>query len=122
MTKRLDVRQTNNVITGTRLAAEIPASTQSRRAFLVVGAYGGDPKRPRRVSRYLNADHGDDHYWLRVVEIDKGHMSRPDSDDFEHELVALKGIASIVELETELGRYLDDFSSLDVPWRLDYVV
>jgi hypothetical protein len=116
------MRQINNLVTGTRLAAEIPASSESRRAFLVVGAYRDDPMRPDSVSRFLNADHRSDQFWLRTFEIDRDHIGRPDSDDFIHELADQEGISTIEELERLLSQYLNDLSALDVHWRLDYPV
>jgi hypothetical protein len=63
--QHLDTRQRNNLLTGNSLAAELPATSPERRAFVVVGAYR-DVGRPggARVSRFLNADQSDVRFWL----------------------------------------------------------
>ena len=48
MAGRLDMRQRNNLHIGNALAAEIPPSAASRRAFVVVTPYYADP-RPKKT-------------------------------------------------------------------------
>jgi len=113
--QHLDMRQRNNLITGNELAAELPASSPERRAFVVVGAYR-DVGRPggARVSKYLNADQSDVRFWLRKHEIDKVFIEHgwwPGENDLL-DSVLTTGISSIETLEAELAHYLDDFTRL----------
>jgi hypothetical protein len=115
MQQRLDMRQHNNLITGNDLAADLPATSPERRAFVVVGAYR-DVGRPggARVSRFLNADQSDVRFWLRKYEVDElfiQHGWWPGEGDLQ-DAVFIKGIPSIEALEAELAHYLDDFAGL----------
>lgn len=97
------------------MAAGIPASSERRRAFVVVGARR-DVGRPggARVSQILNAEQPDMRFSLRRYEIDKDLLAsgRYPAEDDLHDSVHSKGIASGEALERELARHLHDLSVL----------
>ena len=116
MAKKLDIRQLNNLLTGTGLAAEIPASSENLRAFVVIAAYKSGGGRP---SKFLNAADQDDLLFsLRKYEVEKQYIDDWDVDHYMHNAIRKTGIASIEELERALAEFLDDFSALDVSWRV----
>jgi hypothetical protein len=97
MSKNLDVWQTNMLLTGKMLGAEIPAPSKGHRAFLYVGGYSIDQiglsiehKRlgmRKRPSIFLNGDHSDVRCGIRVMETDEVHIGSPyEPDAFEREL------------------------------------
>jgi hypothetical protein len=120
--RQLSARQVNNLITGTPLAAEVTASSPHKRAFIVIGAYLDDPLKPKSVSKYLNADHRLNRYWLRIFEIDRAHIALPQAGEFEEEKIYQIDITSLEELEERLSNYVTDFSDLEVSWKLDYPI
>lgn len=119
MAKKLDIRQLNNLLTGTALVAEIPASSEDLRAFMVISAYKSGGGRP---SKFLNAADQDMLlFMLRTYEVEKQYYIdgyRDDVDHYMHNSIRKRGIASIEALEQELAEYLDDFAALDVSWRV----
>jgi hypothetical protein len=116
MAKKLDVRQLNNLLTGKTLAAEIPASSDDWRAFVVIHAYksgGGDP------SKFLNAaDQADLLFAFTKYEVERQHLWDDDVDYYIHNVIRRRDIASIEALEWALADYLDDFAALDLSWRV----
>lgn len=120
MREKLDTWQINNLITGKPLGAEVSAGSEEDRAFLSVIAYSIDPERRGNVSQFLNADHSDMRFRIRVVEIERTRIDLPDADHFEREITYEEGIENVEELERALTAYLDDFSKLVQPWNLDY--
>jgi hypothetical protein len=116
MRQKLDTWQTNMLLTGKPLGAEIPAPTANCRAFLNVSSYCEGADSAKRPSIFLNGDHSDVRFELRVVEVANEYVGNPvvgwDWDLYERELAKQSGIASIDELEQVLHSYLDDFSSL----------
>ena len=123
--QKLDTKQINNLITGNSLAAEIQATADNMRAFVVIRAYvfRGKEKSGGRVSRVLNGkDKKDIRFWLRKYEIEKKYVEDEwyyGSDDELVNSIYLEDIMGINQLETELSKYLDDFSILDVEWKCD---
>ena len=117
---KLDTWQTNMLLTGKGLGAEIAPETEGYRAFLYVWGYSVDPARGRRPSIFLNADHSDVRFAFRAVELPPAYLDDDDADYFEHELGAQREIASLEALESALAPYLDDLSRLISRARLAY--
>lgn len=126
MSRDLTIQQRNNLCIGNRLAAEVPASSDDCRAFVVIGAYlpsdhGSGGARPPKA---LNSpEHDKLCFWLRSYEVERRVLAREDDwvlrDEDLHRSVRRRGIASFEELEHALHEYLDDFAALDVEWRRD---
>jgi hypothetical protein len=122
MTRRLNIQQLNNLYTGNSLAVEIPATSEQRRAFVVIGAYRKTGKPGGgRVSKFLNAPHDDMRFWFRKYEIPSDYIENDwDVTDEElYEATFRLDIPVIAELECELEKFLQDFSGLDVSWKRD---
>jgi hypothetical protein len=116
MRQKLDIWQTNMLLTGKPLGAEIPAPAVNCRAFLSVSSYCEGPDRAKRPSIFLNGDHSDVRFTVRVVEVANEHfdtwIATLDTDHYERELVRHTGIANSEALEEVLDAYLDDTSRL----------
>lgn len=113
--KRLNMKQYNNVITGNILCAELPTDTPKHRAFLRVRAYtpGLPPSKRQKISKVLNRSSDDLHFRLEKYEVDISTLeSWNDQRENYKEYVCIDNLSSIEELETELGKYLQDFSLL----------
>ena len=119
MAKKLDIRQLNNLLTGKELAAEIQASSEDLRAFVVIAAYKSGGGRP---SKFLNAADQDTLLFrLGKYEVEKQYYIDgywDDVDHYMHNSIHKTGITSIEALEGELAEFLDDLSALDVSWRV----
>ncbi len=121
MGQRLDTWQRNMLLIGATLAAEFPAQSAHCRAFVYVTGYSVDPTRHGRPSRFLNADHTDLRFAVRVFEIDEEASHLPyDKDYDEHDLLVRDEIGSFEDLEDVLSSHLADFSTLLDYARLDY--
>lgn len=55
---------------------------------------------------------------LRKYEVEKQYINSGDEDYYTHNATHQKGIASIKQLEEALSEWLDDFSKLDLSWRV----
>ncbi|WIG59497.1 MAG: hypothetical protein OJF49_002244 [Ktedonobacterales bacterium] len=126
MRKSLDTWQINMLLTGHSLGVEIPAPSKHCRAFMLIhsfsiapGKYGHGHTRP---SIFLNADHSDARFRIRVFEIDEAHIHFDtwDRDRYERDIASQADIVSIAQLEEALSAYLDDFSALVDPIKLGY--
>ena len=114
MTTKLNAWQINMLITGKKLGAETQSTSQDRRAFVYVEGYSVDPRRQGRPSVFLNADHSDVRFSIRVFELDKALVGSPyDTDYYEQDVTNRDEIATIAELEEILGAYLSDLAVLD---------
>jgi len=120
---KLDTRQINMLMTGQSLAIEIASTSNSMRAFVVIGAYkrsehiGG-----ARLSKYLNSpDKSEAIFWLRKYEIKRQYVDDECyvSDDELVNSVFMDNIKDISQLERELSKYLCDYSRLDAEWKCD---
>lgn len=120
MSARLDTWQTNMLLTGKGLGAEIAPKSEGYRAFLYVWGNSVDPVRRGRPSIFLNADHSDVRFAFRAVELPEQYLDDDDADYYERELGAQREIASIEALERALAPYLDDLSRLISRARLAY--
>lgn len=136
MTQQLDIRQRNNLLVGNRLAAEITATRESRKAFVVVTPYrednGESPYdalgrwRPKTFSKYINADHRDIRFNVVVFDVETTVLasyieeSRRSYDAAieVNTLAAYSGIDSLERLEEAFTNHSNDLSSLDVDWRV----
>jgi hypothetical protein len=115
MTKQLNMWQKNNLLIGNDLAAKITASNNDFRAFVSIGSYLPSPGGGRRPSNILNAKNQDKiRFWLRKYEIHKDYIENMwDVSDNDLRNSSFRNeISSLDELETELGKYLEDFSQL----------
>jgi hypothetical protein len=119
--KKLSIKQINNLMTGTALAVEISTSSEEIKAFIVVGSYTIDERGlPDKVSKYLNdKSKGKVLFWLRKYEVKVEYIDEYISDDELESSIHIKKIESISDLEDELGKYLEDFSVLDVEWKCE---
>jgi hypothetical protein len=113
--------QRNNLIIGTRLAAELQASSPELRAFVVIGAYRQTPSGPKRPSKMLNAEHDTLRFWLRKYEVSRQALAM-DEDIIDEDLIHdiyIRDIQSIDQLEQELAQHMQDFSRMEVSWKVD---
>ena len=118
MAQQLNIRQRNNLLTGNRLAAEVPASAPNLRAFIEIWAHAAD-REWGGVSKFLNADTSNLRFDLWKYEIDRSYYDTDgwDWDRFVRgDIHKVKDIPTIEDLERILAEYLDDVSILD--WRL----
>ena len=121
--QKLSLKQSNNLIIGTALAAEISSTSENLRAFISIGTYCyNENGRAAAVSKFLNGkDKKSIRFILRKYEIPKEYIEN-DWDVCDEELinsVFINTIKSIDKLESELSKYLDDFSKLDCAWKCD---
>ncbi|GCE23612.1 hypothetical protein [Dictyobacter kobayashii] len=120
--QKFNVFQKNNLLVGTHLAIEIPSSSPELRAFVIIGSYIEASRGARRPSKFLNADHQDLRFWLRKYEITKKLLASNDLDIHESQLenfVYMNGFQNIETLEEKSCEYVDDFSSINVAWKLN---
>ena len=118
---KLTTFQRNNLLTGTRLAAELQASSPELRAFVVIGAYRQTQSGPKRPSKMLNAEHDTLRFWLRTYEVSR-HALAMDEDIIDEDLIHeiyIRDIQSIDQLEQELAQHIQDFSRMEVSWKID---
>jgi hypothetical protein len=116
-----NIDQRNNLIIGTSLAAEIPASTLELKAYIVIGSYDIKNGRASASSRILNRDQDDLRFWLHKYEIDKKYLGSTDEiaeEQLVHNIFK-NDIQDIEQLEREVEKYLDDFSLLQIQWKFD---
>jgi hypothetical protein len=117
----LNIFQRNNLLTGTHLAAEVPSTSPDLRAFVVVGAYVQDQTKSSKPARILNVDQDNLRFWLRKYEVNRQDLAI-DKDITEKDLlrpVYLRDIQTIEDLEDTLEKYIQDFSVLQVSWKVD---
>ena len=113
--------QRNNLLIGTRLAAELQASSAELRAFVVIGAYAQTQSGPKSPSKMLNAEQDTLRFWLRTYEVSR-HALAMDEDIIDEDLIHeiyIHDIQSIEQLEQELAQYIQDFSCMEVSWKID---
>jgi hypothetical protein len=118
---RFSTFQNNNLFTGVELAAELPSTSPERRAFVVVGAYIQTSRGATSPSTVLNVDKPDLRFWLRKYEVNKSYLEN-DWDIVDHDLVDsiyLNNIQTLESLEAELEKYIQDFSIMEVAWKVD---
>ena len=119
--KNLDTFQKNCIVTGTGLAAEIPSTSSELRAFVEIGSYTKTLRGAAKPSKFLNVDDSNLRFWIRKYEARKKDIEN-DLDITQDELINsiyVNDIQSIEDLEAEIGKYLGDFSLLQVKWKVD---
>ncbi|TYQ15488.1 UNVERIFIED_CONTAM: hypothetical protein Cloal_1948 [Acetivibrio alkalicellulosi] len=121
--KKLNTRQLNNLLTGNSLAIEIESSSNELRAFIVFSAYVyNEEKISHNVSKFLNDTNKKNiYFWMRKYEIKKDYIENGlnVSEDKLINSVFINNIKNIDHLESELSKYLNDFSAIDVEWKFD---
>lgn len=125
MSQQLNTWQVNMLITGKALATELPAASPSCRAFVYIYGYSSNPARHGRPSKFINADHSDVRFRLRIFEVGEADMSAIvangyESDYYERDVLYQNGIASLQDLETILRTTVDDFSALTNSVKIAY--
>lgn len=112
----LSQQQINNLITGREMAAELPASKDGFRRFLIIlplemGKYG----KFTAVSKVLSRSKYETvYFWVRVYELPSEYIEKQ-WDVTEDELTSCRDlgkIQGITALETVIKEYLQDFSIL----------
>lgn len=113
--------QRNNLLIGTRLAAELQASSPELRAFVVIGAYAQTQSGPRRPSKILNAEQDNLRFFLSKYEVSRHALAMDEyiSDKNLIDAIYIHDIQSIDQLEQELAQYIQDFSRMEVSWKVD---
>ncbi|HEU5377397.1 MAG TPA: hypothetical protein VFV38_18400 [Ktedonobacteraceae bacterium] len=118
--RKLNTFQRNNLFTGTHLAVEVPALSSDLRAFVVVGAYVQNQTKLSKPARSLHVSQENLRFWLRRYEV-KRHDLEIDKDITETDLlhnIHVRDIQTIEELEYILGKYVQDFSKMEVSWKV----
>ena len=116
---RLNTFQRNNLLTGTYLATEILSSSPELRAFVVIGAYVQTPTKPMKPSKSLNVEQDNLRFWIRRYEIAKRDIDKYVTEKDLQNAMYINNISSRDALEHELEKYVDDFSLMEVTWKVD---
>lgn len=119
----LSILQINSLITGNRLAAELPASAPTLRRFVDVSGYRYDERGVRRrLSGTISQEKGETAlFQIRDYEIDASYIENG-WDAAEDECAryrCIDEIPGISGLERELAEHLSDFSLLVPEWQTD---
>ncbi len=118
--QELSIRQRNNLQIGNALAAELAASAENLRSFIVVSSYFTDGVTRHRPSKYLNAANLDRlRFSIRTYEIDQAFIESWDADRHLINDSTIDGISSFPELENLLRIHIQDLSILDIAGRND---
>lgn len=115
--------QINNLITGTPLAAELPAPSPGLRHFVTISGYELDKMgKSRRLSKYVDSNKIQSaffqirDYKIKAIYLENGwDVTEDDCIDYIY-VAGLKGIESA---EIELSKHLEDFSLLVPEWRCE---
>ncbi|MBA2392724.1 MAG: hypothetical protein H0V70_08255 [Ktedonobacteraceae bacterium] len=118
---KLSTFQRNNISIGTDLAAEIRSFSPELRTFVVIGAYIQTSSGATNPSKSLNVEQRNLRFWIRKYDVLKEYV---ESDKYltDKDLVNsiyVKDIYTIEQLENELEKYIQDFSFLEVAWKVD---
>lgn len=119
----LDIKQINNLCTGVKLATELKASNFNLRKFLTIRGYSyNNEGKVVDLSKILNKKISSNIYFvLRCYEVSVDYYIN-DWDVTEDELVNeiyQDDINGIEELESELIKYIQDFSVLKPEWNCE---
>jgi hypothetical protein len=103
------------------MTAELQASSPELRAFVVIGAYVQTQSGPRRPSKMLNAEQDNLRFWLRKYEVSRYALAMDEdiSDEDLIHAIYIHDIQSIDQLEQELAQHIQDFSCMEVSWKVD---
>lgn len=117
----LSLQQINNLITGTGLAAEIPASTVELRRYVVIRGYElNEWGHPRRLSKTIAKDKlYTALFEIRDYEISVSYIENgwDITEDCCMNYNITSDILGIAKAEEELSKYLSDFSLLIPEWK-----
>lgn len=119
----LDIQQRNNLRTGVRLAAELTSTKVNHRKFITVKGYSYN-KAGRRsgLKNVLNGISLDEAFFeVRCYEISNDYyVNRWDvTEDDVLWVACVDDIKGIAKVETELMKYMEDFSILVPEWHCD---
>jgi hypothetical protein len=115
MRQQFTIIQTNLLLTGRQLSAEIPSSKEGYRAFIQIWGYRSDPAHPfrRRLSPVLTDDHSDAQFTLHIFEVSQADLDAQfDLDDVLTDLAYYQGLPDLETVETLLSDYLANYSIL----------
>lgn len=119
----LSLKQINNLITGTGLAAEIPASAPELRRYVVIRGYELNERgRSQRLSKTITEDKKHTalfeirDYELPVSYIENGWDV---AEGCCVNYTSTSNVLGITEAEAELSKHLSDFSILVPAWNCD---
>lgn len=120
---QLDIRQINNLCTGVRLATELKSSNPNLRKFLTIQGYSyNEDGEVIGLEKFLKKSTLDKIYFeLRCYEISNEYYINGwdvTEDDLASQIYHddIKGIPA---LESELKKYIDDYSVLKPEWYCD---
>lgn len=113
---KLSLPQINNLITGTAMAAELPAAGEGLRRFLVIRAYEKNDKgKYVRVSKiFKSSKRFSTYFWVRIYELPTSFIDNC-YDVTEDCLTSLEDfgyVQGISALEDILEKHLNDFAIL----------
>ena len=122
----LDIKQINNLCTGVKLATELKASNSNLRKFLTIRGYSyNNEGKIVDLSKFLNKKISSNIYFvLRCYEVSVDYYIN-DWDVTEDELINeiyQDDINGIEELESELIKYIQDFSVLKPEWYCENIL
>lgn len=122
----LDIKQINNLCTGVKLATELISSNSNLRKFLTIRGYSyNDEGKVVDLSKFLNKKIASNIYFvLRCYEVSVDYYIN-DWDVTEDELINeiyQDDINGIEELESELIKYIQDFSVLKPEWYCENIL
>lgn len=120
----LSQQQINNLITGTEMAAELPASGEGLRRFLEIHACErGDDGKLHAPSKFVKrSKHETVLFGIQVYEISQEYIDREWYIESEQELTFYRDLGyvqGITALEAVLKEYLQDLSLLVPGYKLD---
>ena len=105
------------------MVAEIPAVHEKHKAFIAVKAYysKNTNEKVEEISRCLNDGKKDGLlFWIMKCEIEEQYVDSWDTDYYMKDVIRIKDIKSIKELEKVLAGYLTDLSQLDNCWNVNH--
>ncbi len=120
---QLDTQQINNLCTGVKLATELKSENPNLRKFLTIQGYSyNDDGKIVGLERVLKPSIVDNIYFeLRCYELSIDYYINNwdvTEDDLASE-VYQDDIKGIEALETELSKYIQDYSILKPEWNYD---
>lgn len=119
----LTQQQINSLITGTQLAAELIASGDETRRFILVKGYEINEHGQRgRHSKVIRSDKmSTTLFEVRDYELSKAYFENgwDVTEDDLSSYRAVDGILGIAALEAELLNHMDDFALLVPEWKTD---
>lgn len=116
-------KQINQLITGTKLACELPPSSMELKHFLTIVGYEiNEHGRPQGLSKFLNTSkQGSALFEVKEYEVPISYLENnwDITEDEWVNYVCKDGICGIVNAEIELSKRNVDFSFLQPEWYCD---